>query len=68
MIANFGKPIISTSANISGMATPKEFSEIDKRILQAVDYVVDLHHGKICEKPSTIIKVTNDNQITVIRP
>ena len=68
MIQDFGKPIISTSANISGEFTPKQFSEIDVRILQAVDYVVDLHYDKICEKSSTIIKVTNQNQVTVIRP
>lgn len=68
MIADFGKPIISTSANISGEPTPIQFSEIDPRILQAVDYIVDLHHDKICEKSSTIIKVTNQNQVTVIRP
>ncbi|MGY5352576.1 L-threonylcarbamoyladenylate synthase [Wenyingzhuangia sp. IMCC45533] len=68
MIEEYGKPIISTSANISGEPTPKQFSEIDSRILQAVDYIVDLHHDKICEKSSTIIKVTNNNQVTVIRP
>ncbi|NIJ45765.1 L-threonylcarbamoyladenylate synthase [Wenyingzhuangia heitensis] len=68
MIRNYGKPIISTSANISGEATPKQFSEINPAILNAVDYVVDLHHDKICEKSSTIIKVTNQNQVTVIRP
>ena len=68
MIADFGKPIISTSANISGDSTPKQFSEISPAILNEVDYVVDLHHDKICEKSSTIIKVTNQNQVTVIRP
>ncbi len=67
-IETYGKPIVSTSANISGEPTPKQFSEIDTRILQAVDYIVDLHHDKICEKSSTIIKVTNQNQVTVIRP
>lgn len=67
MIADFGKPIISTSANISGEPTPKQFSEISPAILNEVDYVVDLHHDKICEKSSTIIKVTNQNQVTVIR-
>ena len=67
MISDFGKPIISTSANISGEPTPKQFSEISPAILKAVDYVVDLHHDKICEKSSTIIKVTNQNQVTVIR-
>ena len=68
MIEVYGKPIVSTSANISGEPTPKQFSEINLAILNAVDYVVDLHHDKICEKSSTIIKVTNQNQVTVIRP
>ncbi|MDO6738424.1 L-threonylcarbamoyladenylate synthase [Wenyingzhuangia sp. 2_MG-2023] len=67
MIADFGKPIVSTSANISGDPTPKQFSEINPAILQAVDYVVNLHHDKICEKSSTILKITNQNQVTVIR-
>jgi len=67
MIANYGKPIISTSANISGQSTPKQFSEINPAILNAVDYIVDLHHDKMCEKSSTIIKITNNNQVTVIR-
>jgi len=68
MIQDFGKPIVSTSANISGQSTPKQFSEINPAILNAVDYIVDLHHDKICEKSSTIIKVTNQNEVTVIRP
>lgn len=68
MIADFGKPIVSTSANISGEPTPKEFSEISPAILNGVDYIVDLHHDKICEKSSTILKITNQNQVTVIRP
>lgn len=67
MIQDCGKPIISTSANISGEPTPKQFSEISEAILEGVDYIVDLHHDKICEKSSTIIKVTNQNQVTVIR-
>ncbi|MGY6649919.1 L-threonylcarbamoyladenylate synthase [Wenyingzhuangia sp. IMCC45574] len=67
-IEEFGKPIVSTSANISGEATPKQFSEISQAILDNVDYIVDLHHDKICEKSSTIIKVTKSNQVTVIRP
>jgi L-threonylcarbamoyladenylate synthase len=32
-----------------------------------VDYVVNLHHEKIAGKPSTIIKLTNDSQVKVIR-
>ncbi len=61
------KPLVSTSANISGMPTPKSFKEISPEILNGVDYVVNLQHEKICDKPSTIIKLTNDNQVKIIR-
>ena len=61
------KPLVSTSANISGMPTPKSFKEIDSEIIKGVDYVVNLHHDKICDKPSTIIKLSIDNQVKIIR-
>jgi len=66
LIKKFGKPIVSTSANISGKPTPKSFKEIDKAILERVDYIVDLHKDKITHKPSAILKVDED-KITVIR-
>lgn len=61
------RPLVSTSANISGMFTPKSFKEISPEIVNGVDYVVNLHHDKICDKPSTIIKLTLDNQVKIIR-
>ena len=61
------KPLVSTSANISGQPTPKSFKEISPEIVNGVDYVVNLHHEKIAGKPSTIIKLTNDSQVKVIR-
>ncbi|MHA3788753.1 L-threonylcarbamoyladenylate synthase [Flavobacterium hauense] len=61
------KPLVSTSANISGMHTPNSFKEIDRHILDGVDYIVNLHHDKIAAKPSTIIKLGNDLQVKVIR-
>lgn len=61
------KPLVSTSANISGMFTPKSFKEITPEIINGVDYVVNLHHEKICDKPSTIIKLTSDSQVKIIR-
>ena len=61
------KPLVSTSANISGMFTPKSFKEISPEIIKGVDYVVNLHRDKICDKPSTIIKLTNDSQVKIIR-
>jgi len=61
------KPLVSTSANISGMFTPKSFKEISPEIIKGVDYIVNLHHEKICDKPSTIIKLSLDNQVKIIR-
>ncbi|WP_034040987.1 L-threonylcarbamoyladenylate synthase [Wocania ichthyoenteri] len=59
--------IVSTSANISNKPTPKSFKEIAPAILKGVDYVVNLHHEKICDKPSSIIKLSNSGIIKVIR-
>lgn len=61
------KPLVSTSANISGEPTPKSFKEISPEIIKGVDYVVNLHQDKIAGKPSTIIKLSNDLQVKVIR-
>jgi L-threonylcarbamoyladenylate synthase len=61
------KPLVSTSANISGQPTPKSFKEISPEIIKGVDYVVNLQRDKIAGKPSTIIKLTNDSQVKVIR-
>ena len=63
----FGKPIVSTSANISGQPTPIAFKDISQEIIKGVDYVVNLHQDKIAGKPSTIIKLSNDSQVKIIR-
>lgn len=67
LIDQFGKPIVSTSANISGMHTPKSFKEIDSSVLAAVDYVVNLHQDKIDASPSSIVKINDNGKIEVIR-
>lgn len=67
LIHKFGKPIVSTSANISGTNTPKSFSEIDKSIPKNVDYVVALQQEEINTKSSRILKITKDGSIQTIR-
>lgn len=67
LIERMKKPLVSTSANISGFPTPNSFAEIDYRIISAVDYVVPLAQDKKCNKPSTIIKLQNDLQVKIIR-
>ena len=61
------KPLVSTSANVSGQPTPKTFKEISPIIINGVDYVVNLDRDKISGKPSTIIKLTQDSQVKIIR-
>lgn len=67
LIHQFGKPMVSTSANISGKPTPKSFKEIEPSILDSVDYVVNLQREEVNEKSSTILKVDEKGAITVLR-
>ena len=67
LIKKFRRPIVSTSANLSGEKTPASFQEISKEILEGVDYVVNLLRDKKAVKPSTIIKIKNDGTVKVIR-
>lgn len=67
LIRKFKKPLVSTSANISGQPTPKSFKEISPDILKDVDYVVNLQNLKSTNKPSSIIKISNDGMVKVIR-
>ena len=67
LLERMKKPLVSTSANISGQPTPKSFKEINPEIIKGVDYVVNLQRDKLAGKPSTIIKLTSDSQVKVIR-
>ena len=67
LIQNFGKPIVSTSANISGENTPKQFSEISKEIRKNVDYIVNLRQNELMLTPSTILMINKDGSIKKIR-
>lgn len=68
LLQRFRKPITSTSANISGQATPTTFDGIAEHILNAVDYVVDWEQDLSVEKkPSTIVKLGTGGQFSFIR-
>lgn len=67
LIGRFKKPIVSTSANISSMPSPKSFKEIDHAILKDVDYIVNLHQEKTMASPSSIIKIGQGGLVKVIR-
>ncbi|WCM42780.1 threonylcarbamoyl-AMP synthase [Flavobacterium sp. CBA20B-1] len=67
LVERMKRPLVSTSANISGDVTPTRFSEISQEIINGVDYVVQLDQDKICKKSSTVIKLTNDAQVKILR-
>lgn len=63
-----GRPLVSTSANISGEKTPASYREISEEIRSAVDYVVPSFLEKSSTgKASQIIKVGYDGEIAIIR-
>ena len=68
LVARLVRPLVSTSANISGDPTPKKFAEISEEIRSAVDHIVDpsLERGATGQS-SSIIKVGLDYSIEIIR-
>lgn len=68
LVAKLGRPLVSTSANISGESTPKKFAEISDEIRSAVDHIVEpsLERGATGQS-SSIIKVGLDYSIEIIR-
>ena len=68
LIKRFRKPIVSTSANISGEPTPPSFSTISETIKSAVDYVVQYRQNDFtAAQPSSVVK-WKDGKVEVIRP
>ncbi|MGC3979300.1 MAG: L-threonylcarbamoyladenylate synthase [Paludibacteraceae bacterium] len=64
----FRKPIVSTSANISGCVAPAFFDEVSEEIKSAVDYIVNFRQDdKNPSKPSSILKLDVGNVIKIIR-
>jgi L-threonylcarbamoyladenylate synthase len=69
LIKRFRKPIVSTSANISGEPYPRFFNEISEKIKKGVNYVVQ--HGQDdtrIKEPSSVVKWNIDGTMKVIRP
>lgn len=63
------RPLVSTSANISGTPAPAIFAEISPEILEAVDYVVDYRRDDVRRaQPSTVMRLSSDGQFKILRP
>ncbi|MFW2137283.1 L-threonylcarbamoyladenylate synthase [Chryseobacterium sp. TY4] len=68
LISKLNKPIVSTSANISGDKSPLTFSDISQEIIDAVDYAVEENREKISKySGSSVIKIWKNGQIKVLR-
>ena len=64
----FGKPIVSTSANVSGKATAKTFADIDEAIVKGVDHAVQYRRNdNKPHDPSNIILLSRDGTFKIIR-
>ncbi len=68
LLQRFRKPLVSTSANISGEKSPSIFDEISEEIKANVDYIVEYRQeDKTPAKPSSIIKLGAGGRIDIIR-
>lgn len=68
VIRRLGKPITSTSANLSTQPSPLTYNDISTEIKQGVDYTVQLYHDVLAKpKSSTIIKLNEDNTFEIVR-
>lgn len=69
LIKRFRKPIVSTSANVSGYPPPKIFADIDIIIKEGVDYIVEFRQNDTTVAiPSAIVQWNPDGSYDVIRP
>ena len=68
LIQQFQKPLVSTSANISGEASPQNFMEVSDKIKNSVDYIVQHRQNDFSKStPSSILKLNENDEIEFIR-
>ncbi len=68
LIRRFKRPIVSTSANISGRPSPACFDEVEQEVIDAVDYVVKYRQDDTQKAvPSSIIKLGGGGEVKIIR-
>ncbi|MBN3034854.1 MAG: threonylcarbamoyl-AMP synthase [Bacteroidales bacterium] len=68
MLAAFGKPVLSTSANFSGQPSPILFKDVPEEIRSNVDYAVGVQRDQFIKvKASTIIRITDQGEFEIIR-
>lgn len=68
LVGKLNKPLVSTSANLSGQKSPMKFSDISTEIINSVDAIAEENHDKISEySGSSVIRMWNDGRIKILR-
>lgn len=68
LLQRFRKPIVSTSANSSGVASARNFNEISENIIMGVDYIVKFgQNDTVLGEPSTVMKIDPSGKFKFIR-
>jgi len=67
LIRSLKRPILSTSANLSGKAFPLNFHEINSQIINGVDFVIEDRLNERMDSPSQIIKIDLNGSVKIIR-
>jgi len=68
LIEQYKKPVVSTSANISGAIAARTYAEISREIINSVDYVVKYRQEDMTKtSPSGIIKLGSNGEVQVVR-
>ncbi|WP_341838646.1 Sua5/YciO/YrdC/YwlC family protein [Chitinophaga pollutisoli] len=68
LVKRLRKPLVSTSANISGAPSPASFRDVSPEIRNGVDYVVEYRQDDETQaRPSRIVRITKDGGLEIIR-
>jgi L-threonylcarbamoyladenylate synthase len=68
LIKRFRKPLVSTSANVSGFPSPENFADISEKIISGVDYVVKFRQQEnLRAKPSVLVRFTDEGKPVILR-
>ncbi|MDE5706934.1 MAG: Sua5/YciO/YrdC/YwlC family protein, partial [Alistipes sp.] len=68
LLRRLGRPIVSTSANLSGQPAPRRLDEVARELVEGVDHVVDPRfEGRPTGKPSSIILFNESGEFRIIR-
>ncbi|MBE9487946.1 MAG: threonylcarbamoyl-AMP synthase [Bacteroidetes bacterium] len=68
LLFKFHRPLVSTSANISGTPAPKKLKEVSKEIIDGVDMVINTKfEGQPTNRPSSIIMLDTNSRVKIIR-